>query len=51
MYILSFIDDFNKLLDQFKAWIIANHSNPFLWIGLFGLGLLTFHYLYNTLQK
>ena len=48
---LSLWDSINKVAENFKEWIIKNGTNPFLWIGLFLLGLLIFAITYKALQK
>ena len=47
---------FLEWLDQtvaqpFKEWILANYSNPFLWLGLFLAGLALFGIGYDRLSK
>lgn len=38
-------------VNPFKEWIIANYTNPFLWLGLVLLGLAVFGGTYNALHK
>lgn len=40
-----------KFSNSIKEWIIANQSNPILWVGLFVLGLVVFFVTYNALHK
>ena len=49
--IISIWDSINKASDNFKDWIIANGNNPFLWTGLFLLGLVIFGATYRALHK
>lgn len=45
------MDKLNELTETFRAWIIANSSNPILWIGLFVAGILVFFITYDALNK
>lgn len=47
----TFYEWLDNLVDPARQWLIANHNNPFLWVGLFLLGLIAFGVLYNTLHK
>lgn len=49
--LLSIVDSINEGAKKFQDWIIANGSNPLLWIGLFFGGLLIFYIVYNALHK
>lgn len=40
-----------KLLEPIHDFIVANHSNPFLWIGIFIGGITLFLYVYDRLRK
>lgn len=40
-----------KIVKPFREWLIENHQNPFLWIGLVLLGLAVFGIAYNALHK
>lgn len=51
MMLFNIIEELDKVMERFKDFIINNKSNPFLWLGLFVLGLAVFEYLYNTLSK
>lgn len=49
---LTFIEWLNETIaEPFKNWIVANHDNPFLWLGLFLIGLAIFALTYNALHK
>ena len=39
------------IFGPFKNWIFANYTNPFLWLGLFLVGLAIFGITYNALHK
>lgn len=45
------MEKLNELTEIFRTWIIANSSNPILWIGLFVAGLLVFFLTYGALNK
>lgn len=49
--ILNIFDSINDTADRFKDWIVANGSNPVLWIALFFGGVLLFFITYNALHK
>lgn len=49
--ILSVWSELDKIMGQFKDFILANKSNPLLWLGLFVLGLVVFESLFKALQK
>ena len=51
MYILDFLQDASKVMDQFKQVIYDNKTNPIMWLGFFILGLLIFEIVYYSLQK
>lgn len=40
-----------EMMEQFKDFIVENHANPLLWIGLFVAGLAIFALTYNALTK
>lgn len=47
----TFLDWLGNLVEPFRDWIIDNHNNPFLWVGLLLLGLAIFGIAYNALHK
>lgn len=47
----TFYEWLGNLVEPFRNWLIENHSNPFLWVGLFLLGLVIFGVGYNALHK
>lgn len=47
----TFLDWLSGLVEPFRDWIIENHNNPFLWLGLLLLGLVVFGIGYNALHK
>lgn len=49
--ILGIIDKLNEWVEPVHAWLDANHSNPFLWLGFFLAGLAVFFLTYNALSK
>lgn len=49
--ILNIVDSINDASERFQDWIVANGSNPILWIGLFFGGVLLFFITYNALHK
>ncbi len=49
--LLNVVDFMNDGAKKFQDWIIANQSNPILWIGLFFGGLLIFYMVYSALHK
>ena len=49
--ILTIIDKLNEWVEPFHAWLDNNHSNPFLWLGLFLAGLAVFFMTYGALSK
>lgn len=48
---LTIVDKLNEISENFKGWMVANESNPLLWIGLFFGGILVFWFTYNSLSK
>lgn len=49
--VLNLFKTLEKASENFKDWIIENGNNPFLWAGLFLLGLVIFGFTYNALHK
>ena len=49
--LLSFLDKLNEWVEPFKDWIYEHHNNPFLWLGLFLIGLAIFGMTYSALHK
>lgn len=47
----GFIDEVAKEVEPFRDWIMTNKGNPFMWGGLFMLGLAVFGLTYSALQK
>lgn len=45
------MDWLENVSSNFKDWIAAHGSNPFLWVGIFLAGLLIFAITYNALTK
>lgn len=39
------------VMGNFRDFISSQYSNPLLWLGLFGLGLLIFFWTYGKLNK
>ncbi len=48
---LSIMDTANEIAENFKGWIIANQSNPLLWMGIIIGGLIIFGITYDALSK
>ena len=48
---LSIADKLNEWVEPIKAWIDANHGNPFMWLAFFLIGLAIFFMTYNALSK
>ena len=40
-----------EFIEPARRWLENNHSNPVLWMGLLGLGVLVFAYTFGTLNK
>lgn len=49
--ILNVFESVSKVANNVKEWMIANGNNPFLWVGLFMLGLAVFAFTYRALNK
>ena len=50
MYILNFIDEFNKFIKPAKDWLFDNYNNPLLWLGIVIGVLCVFGIAYGILQ-
>ena len=48
---LDIIESINEFVDPFKAWVIDNHNNPFMWLGFVLIGIAIFAITYNALNK
>lgn len=51
IYVLSFLDDLNKMMEPLKKWIQDHYENPFMWLLLFLIGVFVFQFTYSALQK
>ena len=49
--ILGIVDKLNEIAEPFKDFIMNNHNNPLLWLGLFLIGLVIFWLTYSALNK
>lgn len=47
----TFYEWLENLVQPLRDWIIDNHQNPFLWVGLVLVGLAAFGIGYNALHK
>ena len=45
------MDWLENISGDFKDWITAHGSNPFLWVVIFLVGLIIFAITYNALTK
>ncbi len=48
---LSILDKLNEWIEPFKAWVIKNHGNPFMWLGFIILGLVVFTTTFSALHR
>lgn len=48
---LSIIDKINEWVEPFRNWVIANHSNPVMWLGFILIGILIFSITFGALHK
>ena len=48
---LSIMETLEKWTETFKDFIMNNHSNPILWIGIIIIGLAIFGFVYDSLSK
>jgi len=48
---LSIMETLEKWAETFKEFIIANHTNPFLWAGIILIALVIFGIVYSALHK
>lgn len=55
LILFNIVDEFNKLLENFKNFMKDNMGDPFskpiFWVGAFCLGIALFSFTYNALQK
>lgn len=55
LILFNLIEEFNKLLENFKEFMQDNmgdpFSNPIFWVGAFCLGLALFGFTFHALQK
>ena len=54
MYLSIWTDIWNKINEfgvDVKNFFLENNINPFLWVGLFLLGLIIFEFVYKKLSK
>ena len=51
MNLLSIIDKINNISDRIRDFIVAHQYQGFLWVGLFGIGIVVFIIAYNALNK
>lgn len=49
--VLGIMESLEKVGDSIKEFLINADHNPFVWIGLFVLGLVVFFATYNALNK
>jgi len=48
---LDIMETLENWFQPLKDFIVENHGNPFLWVGLFILGLIIFSATYSALSK
>lgn len=51
LYVLSIVDEFNKVIKDFRGWVVDHYNNPIVWVAFFLIGLLVFQFTYSALQK
>lgn len=51
LYMLSIINEINKLLEKAKDWVQDNYANPVMWAAFVLVGLLVFQFTFSALQK
>ena len=49
--ILKIVEDLTEFMKPFKDFIYKDYTNPFMWLGLFVIGLAVFGIVYKALQK
>lgn len=49
--ILSIMSKLEEWSAQLKEWIMANYTNPVLWVGIVAVGFLFFKVMFSTLNK
>ncbi|HHW69171.1 MAG TPA: hypothetical protein GX747_02365 [Tenericutes bacterium] len=48
---LNILDRIPEKIQSIKEWFYANHSNPFMWLGIIAVCLAIFKITYNYLHK
>lgn len=49
--VLNLWEDLEKVMDQFKDWILSNADNWVFWLGAFFVGLIIFTVAFNAIHK
>lgn len=50
-FLLKIYKGFEKLIQPLHDWILENHGNPLLWIGVLIGSFLIFSFVYDRLRK
>ena len=48
---LGIMETLEGWVETFRNFIIDHHSNPVLWVGIIGIGIALFGFVYNSLSK
>ena len=48
---LGIMETLEGWVEAFRDFIIDNHSNPVLWVGIIVIGIALFGFVYNSLSK